>query len=285
MSAIKHLKLAIIILQHNTPHHVEENLHKLSQAVLPDHTEIIVVNNGGHQANQKVNPKSYSTLNISFHDIPNLGFPKSNNFGYSQLSQHKEFYDYVAFINPDIQVEANTLQEMLIYMQNNPKVALTSPALIYPNGKYQDNYRVFPKILDLIIKRIPTLRKIFTQRMQKYLMWDRNPTSTQAVDWVVGAFTLIRNEIFLNINQHDESYFLFMSDVVICRQIWQLGLQVHIIGSIKALHNDQRASSGGIQDIFRKKTLRIHIKDALIYFWNYKFTPIPPQSPSKNPKT
>lgn len=272
-------KLAIIILQHNTPRDVNQNLKHLSSAILPKETEIIIINNGGKQANSKIKP--FPNLNINLYESPNHGFPAGNNFGLSKLKYKPESYDYICFINPDIKVQPTTIQKLIEYMIKNPQVGLTSPTLKYPDGVTQDNYRVFPQMIDLIIKRIPILRKIFKKRMRNYLMWDRQTNSNQAVDWVVGAFTLISKKGMQAIQKHDESYFLFMSDIVICREIWENNLEVHIVGSTEALHDDERLSDGGIKNIFTNKLIQIHIKDSIKYFYKYFLTPLPKNSPSK----
>jgi GT2 family glycosyltransferase len=273
-------ELSIIILQHNTPKFVEENLAALKTAELPKDTEVIIVNNGGNHANQKIDQNSYNGLNIKFFETPNDGFPAGNNFGLSQTKAN-----YYAFVNPDIVVQPDTLKKLLDYMKQNPKVGIVSPQLIYADGSMQDNYRVFPRILDLIIKRIPFLRKIFTNRMRKYLMWDRDPHNNEAVDWVTGAFTLVSSDCMQAIKKHDDDhYFLFMSDVVLCREAYKQGFETHIVGSVKCLHNDERVSSGGLKDVFKKKIIRLHIKDAVCYFWHYKFEKLPPNSPSNTKK-
>lgn len=278
---MKAKSLAIVILQHNTPHHVSNNLQKLKQAILPDQTEIVVVDNGGKNANKEIPKESYQGLNVAFYDMPNLGFPKGNNFGFSKLKKPIDQYDFIAFINPDIQVETDTIQKLIQYLEANPQVGLASPTLYYADGTVQDNYRVFPKIIDLIIKRVPTLRKRFPNRMREYLMWDRNTKTNEPVDWVTGAFTIHPTKAFQAIQKHDDRFFLFMSDVVLCRDTWEQGYEVHMVGEAEALHNDQRLSGGGITDVFKKKTLRIHIHDSYLYFKKYFFKAIPQNCPSK----
>jgi N-acetylglucosaminyl-diphospho-decaprenol L-rhamnosyltransferase len=270
-------ELAIIILQHNTPGFVEDNLKALSKADLPENTEIIIINNGGNDANDKIDPKAYKGLKIKFFETPNDGFPAGNNFGMSKTESK-----YYAFINPDIVVNSDTFAKLLEYMATNPQAGIVSPQLIYKDGTVQDNYRVFPRIFDLIIKRIPRLHKLFKKRLSKYLMWDRDPNANQAVDWVTGAFTIVSSNCLEAIKKHDdENYFLFMSDVALCREAYKKGFETHIVGEVKCLHNDTRVSSGGLLDVVKKRIIRIHIADAISYFWNYKFEKLPKNCPSR----
>jgi ADP-ribose pyrophosphatase YjhB (NUDIX family) len=112
-------------------------------------------------------------------------------------------------------------------------------------------------------------------------MWDRDPGTNQVVDWVTGAFTLVSAQCMKAIGKHDDdNYFLFMSDVALCREAWKHGFETHIVGEVECLHNDERLSSGGIKDVFKKRIVRLHIKDAVKYFWHYAFKKLPKNAPS-----
>lgn len=253
--------LSIIILHHNAPEQTERCLQSLKNALLPEKTEIIIVNNGGHEANKGISQKSHKSLDVKFFDIPNSGYAQGNNFGLHHCSGK-----YLAFINPDIVVERNTIAVLLDYLNAHPNVGIAAPKLVYPDGSIQDNYRNFPRLIDLIIKRTKFLRKIFLKRMRHYLMWNKNPNTNEAVDWVTGAFQIIKRDCLNAIGAHDERYFLFMSDVSLCRTAWERGYEVHYVGDAKAAHNDERLSSGGFFILLRKKVLRIHLLDALKYY-------------------
>lgn len=266
-------------MQHNTPKEVTENFQALKQANLPEKTHFIVVNNGGHNANEKIQKESYEGLDVEFVDIPNKGFPQGNNVGILKTDAK-----YIAMVNPDIEVNNNTISTLIDYLKDNPKVGIVAPRLIYPNGQTQDNFRVFPRGVDLLIKRIGFLRKLFLGRMRRYLMWDKDPSENEAVDWVTGAFQVVTRKCWEEVGPNSEDYFLFMSDLELCRKAWEKGFEVHYVGKATAGHNESRLSGGGIMDIFKKKTMRIHIKDALIYFKKFFGKKIPKNSPSARNK-
>lgn len=270
------LDLSIIILQHNTPDHVERNLRALKAAELPQKTEIIIVDNGGKGANVKIPQDAWQGLDVQFFETPNDGFPKGNNFGLSKAREAK-FY---AFVNPDIIVRKDTVKILLDHLRENPKVGLVAPQLIYPDGTIQDSYRTFPRLPDLFIKRIAWLRRSFPERMRSYLMWDKDPEVTEPIDWAVGAFVIVTKEVMDKLEKHDDRYFLFMSDVVICRDVWEQGYEVHYVAQAKATHNDKRVSDGTPVDFFKKKIIRIHVTDALRYFTHYFFKRLPEEAPS-----
>lgn len=267
--------LSIIILHHNTPLDVAKLLNSLQLALLPRDTEIVVVNNGGNLANQKIVKKCYDKLEVRFLDIPNRGYSQGNNSGLA-LTKAK----YYAFINPDIIVSKDCLQILIEYLETHKNVGIVAPQLRYPDQTVQDNYRVFPRIHDLIIKRTPFLRRLFPNRMREYLMWDKEPSVNEPADWVTGAFMIVRDVCLKACGNHDERFFLFMSDLAMCRKAWENGYEVYLLGQACSIHNDQRLSSGGFFDVFRKKTLRIHILDALRYYLLFLGKSLPKNSPS-----
>lgn len=267
--------LSIIILHHNAPKQMERCLQSLKSTVLPKKTEIIVINNGGHAANKKITIEAYKGLAVKFFDIPNSGYAHGNNFGLNHCGGK-----YLAFINPDIVVEKDTIMILLNYLKARPAVGIVAPKLVYSDGSIQDNYRNFPRLIDHVIKRTPLLRKLFLKRMRHYLMWDKNHNVDEAVDWVTGAFQVIKKKCIDEIGRHDERYFLFMSDVALCRAAWEKDYEVHYVASAKAAHDDERLSSGGFFVFLQKKVLRIHLLDALKYYFYHFGRAMPKNVPS-----
>lgn len=268
------MDLSIVILHHGNPKEISESLEALSKAILPLKTEVFVINNGFSGANESIKIPLKKRFVLKFFEIKNLGYPNGNNFGL-KMARGK-----FLCILTDVIVQKNTFKNLLNYLKENPKVGIVAPRLIYPDGKVQDNYRVFPRIFDLIIKRT-FLFKIFKKRMFRYLMWSKDFNASEPVDWLTGAFQIYTKKCWEKIGSKDERYFLFMSDLDICRKAWERGFEVHFVGNTEAVHNDaKRLSSGGVLDIFQKKTLRIHLMDALKYYLKYLGKRIPKNAPS-----
>jgi len=269
------MTLSIVILHHSSPKDVTANLKALYEAELPKGTEILIVNNGRKGANGGITfPSGKDAMHPCF-EIENKGYPQGNNYGLSRAEG-----DYLCILNPDIIVEKDTFKVLINYLKNHPKVGVVAPRLRYPDGVVQDNYRKFPRPFDLLVKRT-FLRHFFTNRMRGYLMWGKDPHQSEAVDWLTGAFQIFTRKAWDAIGPNDERYFLFMSDVDICRKAWEKGFQVHFVGETEALHNDARLSAGGIMALFKKKTMRIHVWDAFKYYWHYLLKPLPRNCPSR----
>lgn len=267
------MDLSIVMLHHGTPKESTKALQALKDAWLPLRTEVIVINNGYEGANAQIPMEKNLKFDLRYYEIPNKGYPQGNNFG---LKMAKGKY---LCILTDVMVEKNTFKILMDYMKKRPRVGVVAPRLVYPDGEVQDNYRVFPRWRDLVIKRT-ALRRLFKTHMRRYLMWDKDPKESEAVDWVTGAMQLFTRKCWNKIGPKDERYFLFMSDVDICRTAWDKGFEVHFVGETECIHNEARLSGGGIKDFFKKKVVRIHVIDALRYYFKYKAKKMPVRAPS-----
>ncbi len=269
------MELSIVILHHGNPNVASGTLRALSAAILPEQTEVFLVNNGEKGMNDVIDFDANGKFDLYPIEIANKGYPHGNNHA---LKMCKGKY---LCILTDVEVERDTFPILLDYLNKNPHVGIAAPRLLYPRGVIQDNFRVFPRWYDLIIKRT-VLRRFFKSRMRLYLMWDKDPYVSEAVDWLTGAMQVFRRECWEKIGPKDERYFLFMSDVDICRSAWECGFEVHFVGEAQAKHGESRLSGGSVADFFKKKAVRIHITDALKYFLKYSCKDLPEKAPSRN---
>lgn len=263
------IDLSIVILHHGSPKEVTANLEALKKTWLPAKTEVLVVNNGVVGSNGLIPFERNLKFELRFFEIENLGYPQGNNFAL-RIAKGKT----LCILNPDVVVGKDSFKVLMDYLEEHPKVGIVAPRLRYPNGKVQDNYRVFPRPFDLFVKRT-ILKRFFLERMRRYLMWGKDVNRSEAVDWLTGAFQLLTRKCWAKVGPNDERYFLFMSDVDLCRTAWEKGFEVHFCGETEAKHNEGRLSSGGVLDIFKKRTLRIHVLDALKYYLKWMWKRIP----------
>lgn len=236
-----------------------------------DNFEVIILSNG-NEAKFKALEKKYKNKHFKFIlNSKNLGYGQGNHQGIL-----KSKGEYFLILNPDIELYKGNLDLMIRQMDEQKNIGILTPQLIYEDGTIQDVYRRFPSFLDFLIKRT-VLRKLsfFQKRLHKYLMYDKNPEITEDVDWVVGACVLIRRKMYDQIGGFDPRYFLFLEDTDLCRLMWEAKRRVVYFPKAKATHYHERLSDGGFIDIFRKKTVRIHIVSAFKYFRKYLFRKAP----------
>jgi len=262
--------LSIVILQTNKPKDATNCLAALSKARLPAETEIFMINNGKHLANDAIDPASYATLpNVKFLDLGKDGYVRGNNIGYAHAKGK-----YIATVNADITVHPDTIEKMIAHLEAHPDVGIVAPRLIYPDGHEQDSARPFPRPFELVLRR---LFHSDGRTESRVTFGDKDYAD---VDWFVGAMFIMTRACLEKTGGHDKRYYLFMTDVILCRETWKAGMKVHILRDAKTTHNESRLSKGGIVALLRKKTGRAHIRDSLRYFLQYLGKPFPTLSPS-----
>jgi GT2 family glycosyltransferase len=261
------MDLSIIIVNYNSKANTDTCIRKILHYPIQGSYEIIVVDNYSTDGSMPYLKERWENKDeVRFIDNPsNLGFGQACNKAI-QSSQSQ----YIGILNPDIEVREHTITILLRYLNDHPEAGIVGPQLLYEDGTVQDSYRTFPNIFDIIIKRtvlkkIPTLQR----RMKRYLMWEKNKNTCEPVDWLVGAFWVMRRSAIEKTGLFDPRFFLFFEDVDMCRRVRQAGYEIVYNPESRATHHHERLSAGGVKEVFSKKMIRIHIASALKYFWKW----------------
>jgi GT2 family glycosyltransferase len=153
----------------------------------------------------------------------NKGFAAANNLAASRA--HGEF---LLFLNPDMRVSSGSLDVMVNWMRNHPKVGLASCKLVDENGKLNADAlpRRWPGLFDqlaIILK----LQHVLPQILNRYLWKGFNADIEQPADTVRGSFMIMRREVYEKLGfAFDPRYYIWFEDVDVCREVTRLGYQV-----------------------------------------------------------
>ncbi len=164
----------------------------------------------------------------------NLGYGGGHN---SVLPQLHSRYHVVA--NPDILLRDDALAAMADWMEEHPDVAITSPRLIFPDGREQHIAKRRPALLPLIARQtgLGCLRRAEAH----YLMLDEDLTRPQNIEFCSGSFFMIRTEVYKAIGGFDEGYFMYVEDADITMKALGCGRAVYL-PQVTVVHEWQRAA-------------------------------------------
>jgi GT2 family glycosyltransferase len=196
----------------------------------------------------------------------NNGFAAGNNLGISEAAGQ-----YVMILNPDVAVIPTALEQMVAYLDINPKIGIIGPRLINPDGSVQFSCRRFPNSLMPLYRRTIFGKLSFAKKLtDRYLMRDFDHESIAEVDWLFGACLLLRKEALEKLGSFDERFFMYFEDLDLCRRFWQGGFKVVYFAPVEMVHYHQQFSAerGGVLGIF-KKGGRIHSISGFKYFAKY----------------
>lgn len=170
---------------------------------------------------------------------------------------------FLLFLNPDTEHRAGRLADAIAFLESRPDIGLLGCTLLSEDGSPQQNFRRFPS------PAVPIARGLGAERWPWRPAWytDKTmPTGRRAepfpVDWVFGAFLLMRRADFARIGGMDERYRLYYEDVDLAWRLRRTGAATWIFPTLHFLHLHQRASA---RRPF-SRAWRWHVGSALRYF-------------------
>ena len=216
-----------------------------------DVDEIVVVENGDAGSSRRV----LETLAVTLVEPGvNLGYGRGVNRGAAATSRK----EYLLVSNPDVFVHDGAVKALVDYLDAHPDVAIVGPQIVRPDGTVYPSQRVFPNVWLAGLHAI--LEPVWPTNPATRRYRSANPDGT--VDWVSGAFFLVRRNVFEAAGGFDERYFMFAEDMALCWQIRQLGHQVASTSEAVVTH---------IEGVSRARVSRemviAHHRSALAFEW------------------
>jgi hypothetical protein len=207
--------LSLIILNYCQKDFCDQCLQSIFEADIKVDFEVILIDNASPTGCGAELQKKWGDKITIVHNKKNLGFGRAHNAVLDKIKG-----DYTVLVNPDTEVEKDTIQKLYEYIKTHKQAGLVAPKLVYPSGEIQDSYRQFPSPIKMLIKRT-FWKNVFKKTMHDYMLKDFDISKTQTVDWVVGALFIIQTEFFKSIGGFDDRYFLFLEDTDLCRKVWK----------------------------------------------------------------
>lgn len=185
----------------------------------------------------------------------NVGFGAACNQGSVGKSK------YLLFLNPDTRVYANTVKRPLAFLESpvNSKIGVVGVQLRDEFGRVSHSCSRFPKIIFFVsqmfgINRLRRFRR-FSQVMAE---WAHD--ETREVDQVMGAFFLIRRELFEDLGGFDERYFVYFEEVDLSYRAFEKGWKTVFISDVHAFH-----AAGGTSRQVKAHRLFYSLRSRLLY--------------------
>ena len=228
--------ISIIIVNYNVLCFLKECIKSIYNSDLKQNFEIIIIDNNSPEPLLGSFDKNDNIKIYQF--TSNKGFAKAVNFGISKSNG-----DYILLLNPDTLVHRNTLNILSQYLDLNKDVGVVGCKVVYPNGKYQlSSKRHFPT-LSIIITLFLKLDKIFPANRffgkYNYTYLDENKLA--CVDAVSGSCMMFKKEIFNDIGNFDENFFLYFEDTDFCYRAIKKNYKVVYNPDCKIVHHKRES--------------------------------------------
>lgn len=256
--------LSIIIVNYHSAELIIEAL----DSFLPESgigAEIIVVDNDSGQTELNLIQSAYPSVNLLQMGY-NAGFARANNAGIMSAKG-----DTVLLLNPDTLAPGKAIDLCYQAFITTPYIAC-GVQLLNTDGSPQISGNYFmtgglnhllplPVIGD-VLKWIGTLSGV-----KKTNLPDSN--SLKEVDWVNGAFLMVKKAAIEEAGLLDEDFFLYAEEIEWCARLGKIG-KLCVFGQYKVIHlqgetaNQKFGSSGkGYYNLYDKKGLQILVSNFL----------------------
>ena len=229
------MDLSIIIVNYRTYELTKQTIYSVIQTVNGIDYEIFVVDNDS-------NDGSLESLMSDFKEQQLVKFIKNdNNEGFAvanNLALKESSGEFVLLLNSDVVVKKYTINECLNYIKSHENIGILGCKVLLPDGSLDKACRRSFPTVSVSFYRMMGLSKLFpnSQRFNQYNLSYLDENGTYPLDCVVGAFMLIRGNLFRQCGGLDETYFMYGEDIDICYQIKELGYDVYYYGKFEIIH-------------------------------------------------
>lgn len=185
----------------------------------------------------------------------NWGFAGGNNRALDHANRGGGA-EYVLLLNSDTLVHPGCLAYCLSVMDKDATIGTMTCLLLNRDGSPQNVCRKFPTPLRCLACSFSLpwrLPKLFGWANCDDPNWDRM-TTVRDVDWLAGAFMLLRGDWIAKHGLLDERFFFYSEDVEICHRIWKSGFRCHYDPRARITH-----LGGASSDPSRMSTGKLNI--------------------------
>jgi hypothetical protein len=223
--------VSIIIVSFNTRDLLRDCLITLFREAGDLNYETFVIDNASKDGSAAMVAQEFPQVKLIQSEV-NLGFAAANNLGFAQASGR-----YIVLLNSDAFLTPQALPNAVAYLDRDPQIGIGGARLIGRDGTWQPSARLFPSVLNdfLTLSGLATKypHSRFFGRMDR--TWaDHNQAAI--VDWVPGAFSIIRRSVLEKIGYFDEQFFLYFEEVDLCRRVQAAGYTIWYWPDVTVIH-------------------------------------------------
>lgn len=247
------LDLSIVISTFNTKGLLKKTLLSVYRTFKDITFEIIVVDDASGDGSADMVRKYFPKANV-ITNKNNLGYSKSYNLG-TKISNGK----YILHLNSDVQFLGNlSFNEIISFMKSRPDVGIAGCKVLKSNGSLDlPCRRSFPTPINIFFQTIG-LAKMFPKNKYfgNYYLTYLDDNKITEIDCIMGAFMLIKRDLFKKIGYLDEIFFIYGEDIDFCYRAKNAGWKIVYFPKIKIKH-----LHGGTTNNFR-----------LRYIWHFHYS-------------
>ncbi len=225
MAEKKKTDLSIIILNYKTPDLTCDCLKSVYESNSSFQYEIIVFDNNSGDASEEIIRQKFPKIKF-IRAKTNYGFAKGNNLAAEQTGG-----EYLLFLNSDTVLFPNTLEKTLLRIKKDPQLGVLGPRTLNIDQTVQQSIFRFPS-LHLFLAELLFLPRLKVFDDYRYFDYSQE----KDVDFVIGAFFLIKRKVFMEIGKFDERFFIYAEEADLCLRLKRKNYQILFYPYAEIIH-------------------------------------------------
>jgi len=259
-SSPRSVDISLIIVSFNTRDVLRESLQSVARERGDLRIEVFVVDNDSRDGSVEMVEREFPHVQVIRSSV-NLGFGAANNVALERAQGR-----YIVLLNSDAFLCPGSLHLSVQHMDEQPKVGLAGGQLVGRDHSWQPSARMFPSIFSDFLVMTGLAGKF--PKSKFFGRFDRtwaDPLQPAEVDWVPGAYSIIRAEALKKVGFFDPEFFLYSEEVDLCRRIQNAGYSIMYWPDIVVIHIGGESSR-------QIKTLEMSSAGAQLIRWRMRST-------------
>jgi GT2 family glycosyltransferase len=220
------LDVSVILLTRNTCQQTCEAIESVFSSADALTKEIHVIDNGSTDATQSVLPAAFRKIHYKRIEL-NIGFARGVN-----LAAREAKGEFFLLLNSDARLAPDALRLAVEWMRADPGCGVAGAQLLHPDGSKQNSIANFPSLATELLNK-SLLRTLWPQRFPGK---EQEYPEPMEVESVVGAFFLVRREVWEKLGGMDERFFFFMEETDFCLRAHQAGFATVHLPQVRVWH-------------------------------------------------
>ena len=225
------MQLSVIILNYNVRYFLEQCVLSVQKALINLDAEIIVVDNNSSDGSCEMMKQLFPHIKLIENPV-NVGFPKGNNVGVAEAKG-----EYICILNPDTVVAEDTFTKIFNSQlsTHNSQLGIIGCKLIDGTGNFLPESKRGVPTPWVAFTKIFGLYKI-SNFFGKYYAQHLTENQSGKVDVLVGAFMIMKRDLYLQVGGFDENCFMYSDDIDLSYMIQKLGKENFYFHKTSVIH-------------------------------------------------
>ncbi len=183
--------------------------------------EVLVLDNASTDGTGEAAEKAFPEIRL-FHNDVNRGVAPARNQLIKEATGR-----YILILDADTEMVSKNFSDLIAYMDSHTDVGILGCTLVSEDNEIHSSTRTYPRPIHVLLRRLQMVGIVRDSRILRDHHLERwRRTSPKVVDFVEGAFQLIRVKAVNKVGLLDESMFYGFEDADYCARMEKGGFKV-----------------------------------------------------------